>query len=72
MRMRTRNDSPCVPGCPERSPTCHSTCKRYSNFVDGNKRRREDNRKNNAWTQSKVDATVRISKYNQKKGRGVI
>ncbi len=29
--------APCMPGCEGRSPTCHTECEKYKEFVEWNK-----------------------------------
>lgn len=67
--MRTQNDSPCAPDCPNRSPHCHGTCEKYAAFTAQRKEKLSGQWKGSIWTSAKTGAYCKGAKYRPKKAR---
>ena len=67
--MRTQNDSPCAPDCPDRSPHCHASCEKYAAFAEQRKEKRTATWHESIWTSAKTGAYCKGAKYRPKKVR---
>lgn len=55
--------NPCAKDCPERSPTCHGSCKRYADFAAYREQVRMNRYRENQVIGAIFDAVHRCRKY---------
>ena len=54
---------PCVKDCPERSPTCHTSCRRYKAYQESMRQEREARRERAEVDQACFDGKKRTRRY---------
>lgn len=54
--------TPCVKDCPERSPTCHTTCRKYKVYEESKRKEREAH-----WEKAEIDRAYFDGKKRKKR-----